>query len=88
MKVTPKVNIRQTDDVSVRNGNFFGFSTTTEESKIVFLPVPWDVTTSYGEGAANGPQAILDASYQLDWYDFELPDAWQIGSRPFVHIFY
>lgn len=67
------------DDVSVRNGNFFGFDSTIESAKIVFLPVPWDVTTSYGAGTANGPQAILDASYQLDWYDFDLPDAWQIG---------
>lgn len=67
------------DDVSVRNGNFFGFDSTIESAKIVFLPVPWDVTTSYGAGTANGPQAILDASYQLDWYDFALPNAWQIG---------
>ncbi|MGK7894905.1 MAG: agmatinase family protein [Xenococcus sp. (in: cyanobacteria)] len=67
------------DDVTVHNGNFFGFSSTLENSKIVFLPVPWDVTTSYGAGTANGPQAILEASYQLDYYDFDLPDAWQIG---------
>ena len=67
------------DDVSVHNGNFFGFSSTIEEAKIIFLPVPWDVTTSYGDGTANGPQAILDASYQLDYYDFDLPDAWQIS---------
>ncbi|MEM9510775.1 MAG: agmatinase family protein, partial [Cyanobacteria bacterium P01_E01_bin.35] len=29
------------------------------------------------DGAANAPQAILDASVQLDWYDFDLPQAWQ-----------
>ncbi|NET06222.1 MAG: agmatinase family protein [Symploca sp. SIO2B6] len=59
------------------NGCFFGFPYSVEEAAIVFLPVPWDVTTSYREGAANGPQAILDASVQLDWYDFDLPKAWQ-----------
>ena len=67
------------DDVTVHNGNFFGFCSTLENSKIVFLPVPWDVTTSYGAGTANGPQAILEASYQLDYYDFDLPDAWQLS---------
>lgn len=67
------------DDVTIRNGNFFGFPTTIQEAKIIFLPVPWDVTTSYGEVTANGPQTILNASYQLDWYDFDLLDAWQIG---------
>lgn len=59
------------------NGCFFGFPYSVEEASIVFLPVPWDVTTSYREGAANGPQAILDASVQLDWYDFDVPQAWQ-----------
>ncbi|NEO99772.1 MAG: agmatinase family protein [Symploca sp. SIO2E9] len=59
------------------NGCFFGFPYLVEEASIVFLPVPWDVTTSYREGTANGPQAILDASVQLDWYDFDLPKAWQ-----------
>lgn len=66
------------DDVTVHNGNFLGYSITIEEAKIVFLPVPWDVTTSYGEGTANGPQAILEASYQLDDYNFDLPNAWSI----------
>ncbi|MBC6422374.1 MAG: agmatinase family protein [Hormoscilla sp. SP12CHS1] len=63
--------------ITVPNGSFFGFPYAVEEADIVFLPVPWDVTTSYREGAANGPQAILDASAQLDLYDFDLPQAWQ-----------
>ncbi|MBE9040811.1 agmatinase family protein [Oscillatoriales cyanobacterium LEGE 11467] len=64
--------------VSRPNGCFFGFPDSGEEAKIVFLPVPWDVTTSYGIGTADGPQAILEASLQVDLYDFDLPDAWQI----------
>ncbi|NER48406.1 MAG: agmatinase family protein [Symploca sp. SIO1A3] len=65
------------NDITVPNGCFFGFPYSVEQAAIVFLPVPWDVTTSYRAGAANGPQAILDASVQLDWYDFDLPQAWQ-----------
>ncbi len=63
--------------ITIPNGSFFGFPYSVAEADIVFLPVPWDVTTSYQAGAANGPQAILDASVQLDWYDFDLPQAWQ-----------
>lgn len=66
------------NNIVVANGSFFGFPYAVEEASIVFLPVPWDVTTSYGEGAANGPQAILDASVQLDFYDFDIPQAWQM----------
>jgi agmatinase len=65
------------NELTMANGCFFGFPYSVEEASIVFLPVPWDVTTSYGQGAANGPQAILNASVQLDWYDFNLPQAWQ-----------
>jgi len=64
--------------ISVPNGCFFGLPYSVEEAKLVFLPVPWDVTTSYGEGAAQGPQAILEASVQLDWYDFDVPNAWKV----------
>ena len=63
--------------ITIPNGNFFGFPYSVEEASIVFLPVPWDATVSYREGTANGPQAILDASAQLDWYDFDLPQAWE-----------
>ena len=65
------------NNITIPNGSFFGFPYSVAEADIVFLPVPWDVTTSYGEGAAQAPQAILDASVQLDWYDFDLPQAWQ-----------
>jgi len=66
------------NEISVPNGCFFGLPYSVEEAELVFLPVPWDVTTSYGEGAAQGPQAILEASVQLDWYDFDVPQAWTI----------
>lgn len=33
------------------------------------IPVPYERTVSYGAGAANGPQAILAASYQLEAFD-------------------
>jgi agmatinase len=66
-------------NVGVHNGNLFGLPFDEDESKIIILPVPWDVTVSYGAGTSLGPQAILDASPQLDFYDTDLPDAWKIG---------
>ena len=63
--------------ITVPNGSFFGFPYSVGEAAIVLLPVPWDVTTSYGAGTAQGSQSILDASVQLDLYDCDLPQAWQ-----------
>lgn len=47
-------------------GSIFGLPFGEEDSRIVLLPVPWDATVSYSAGTAEGPQAILDASAQLD----------------------
>lgn len=67
------------DDVSRRNGQFLGFPYTLEQANMVFFPVPWDVTTSYGEGTARGPQTIIDASIQLEPTDSYVAKAWEIG---------
>ncbi|OEK04435.1 agmatinase family protein [Roseivirga misakiensis] len=60
-------------------GSLFGLPFTTENAKVIIIPVPWDVTASYGGGAANAPQAILDASSQIDYEIPDIPDAWKIG---------
>jgi len=52
---------------------------TPDEAKVVLLPVPWDVTTSYRAGTANGPQAILAASRQIDLFDVETGKPWMAG---------
>ena len=72
------------DDVGISNGNYFGFPNNPEKSDIVLISVPWDVTTSYKPGTADGPEAIIEASVQLDFFDFEIPNAWEtkISSLP------
>lgn len=67
------------DDLSRPNGQFLGFPYSLEEAQIVFFPVPWDATTSYQAGTAQGPQAIIDASVQLEPTDYHVPEAWKIG---------
>lgn len=43
-----------------------------KNSKIAILPVPYEVTTSYGKGTARGPMAILKASHYVEFFDEEL----------------
>ncbi|MCS6837725.1 MAG: agmatinase family protein [Bdellovibrionaceae bacterium] len=66
------------NSVAVKNGQLFGLNCSPEDSRIVALPVPWDVTTSYRPGTVSGPRAILEASYQLDLYHPWLPEAWNL----------
>jgi agmatinase len=60
-------------------GQLFGLPFTPETSKIVVLPVPWEVTVSYHSGTADGPQAVLNASSQVDLALKDIPDAWKLG---------
>ncbi|MFA5879489.1 MAG: agmatinase, partial [Candidatus Margulisiibacteriota bacterium] len=41
-------------------------------SKIVFIPAPYEYTTSYYKGTKLGPKKILEASQQLEIFDSEL----------------
>ncbi|MDV7399572.1 arginase family protein, partial [Arthrospira platensis SPKY1] len=47
-----------------------------DEANIVLYPVCWDVTTSYGDGTARGPQAMIEASVQLDFFDPVVLEGW------------
>lgn len=40
----------------------FGLDGSVKDSKCVIIPVPWEVTTSYGGGTAKGPTQVLKAS--------------------------
>jgi agmatinase len=59
--------------------NIYGLPFTCEEAEIVIIPVPWDVTVSYSDGTSKGPEAIFEASFQVDLYEPTIPDAWKIG---------
>jgi agmatinase len=61
------------------NGNLLGLPGDYESANLIVFAVPWEVTVSYGAGTANGPQRILDASIQLDLFDFDNPDGWKQG---------
>jgi agmatinase len=67
------------DGVGVHNGNYFGMPFSAEDARLVLVSVPWDVTSSYGDGAATAPDAIIEESTQLDFYDPYAPDVWRRG---------
>lgn len=61
------------------NNNIFGLPFTEEESRMILLPVPWEVTVSYGAGTSRAPEHILKASMQVDLFDPEIKDGWKQG---------
>lgn len=42
-----------------------------KDSKIVILPIPYDGTSTWVKGADKGPEALLDASANMELYDIE-----------------
>ncbi len=57
----------------------FGIPTSLTASKLALIPVPWEVTTSYGSGTSEGPETIFAASPQIDLFDIEFEEAWRSG---------
>ena len=43
-----------------------------EKAQAVILPIPYEATTTYRKGCEHGPDAVLEASDQLEAYDEEL----------------
>ncbi len=59
--------------------NIYGFPITEDEAKLVILPVPWEVTVSYGAGTSRAAEHIFKASMQVDVFDQEYPNIWKHG---------
>ncbi|MEZ4742197.1 MAG: agmatinase family protein [Bdellovibrionota bacterium] len=51
------------------SSGIFGLDVPLSQTELVLLPVPFDVTASYGSGAEFAPELILKASHQLDLED-------------------
>jgi agmatinase len=61
------------------SAGIFGIPCTYEKAKLVYIPIPWEATTSYGGGTVFGPDAILSASCQLDVFDLDVKDPYKKG---------
>lgn len=67
------------NSVGLKSNNIFGLPFKVEDSELVLLPVPWEVTVSYRQGTARGPEHVFDASMQIDLYDPDVTDGWKKG---------
>ena len=67
-------------------GNFLGLPSKDGEPDIVVLQVPYELTTSYGQGTAQGPAACVAASGQVELFDpiigEDLPAGYNIYTAP------
>ena len=50
-----------------------------ERSKVVIVGVPYDGTATFQPGARNGPNSILNVSPNLEHYDRELGNIFEVG---------
>ncbi len=67
------------DAAAAPGSGIFGLSHDEAAAAVVLLPVPFAATVSYGEGAENGPAAILAASRQVDLYDLQFGRVYEAG---------
>ncbi len=67
--------MQRLDDMLAPERNFMqldAYDADFERARVVVVPVPFDGTTCYRPGTREGPQAIIDASRNLELYDAEL----------------
>ena len=56
-------------DEQFAEGNFLGLPDPGGPADVVIASVPYELTTSYGQGTADGPAACIEASAQVELYD-------------------
>ncbi|TDH28982.1 agmatinase family protein [Segetibacter sp. 3557_3] len=61
------------------NNNIFGLPFSEEDSRVVLLPIPWEVTVSYNAGTARAAEQVFKASLQVDLFDPDVKDGWKQG---------
>jgi agmatinase len=59
------------DGPAPARSGIYGLPFAPEDSRVVIVPVPFEATTSYGGGTSKGPEAVLEASKQVDLFDQE-----------------
>ena len=66
---------------------FLGLQNEDDNPDIAIIPVPYELTTSYGHGTINGPKSCIEASWQVELFDDkledEIPAGFKIHTAPF-----
>jgi agmatinase len=66
-------------DAPASGEGIYGLPHTEEDAATILIPVPWEATTCYGDGAAGGPEAILRGSRQIDLLEREAGRPYEKG---------
>lgn len=61
------------------NNNIFGLPFSEDDARLIILPVPWEVTVSYGAGTSRAAEHIFKASKQVDLFDVDGDHGWKQG---------
>ena len=74
------------DEDGLQSG-FLGLQNEDDNPDIAIIPVPYELTTSYGHGTINGPKSCIEASWQVELFDDkledEIPAGFKIHTAPF-----
>lgn len=61
------------------NGNYFGVALDPEKAALVLISAPWDLTASLRTGSSYAPDAVIEASRYVDFYEPLAPNTWRKG---------
>mgnify|MGYP006329521557 FL=1 len=61
------------------NGNYFGMPVEADDAALVLISAPWDATTARRNGSSYAPDAIIEASRKIDFYEPSAPYSWRKG---------
>jgi agmatinase len=64
---------------ATHDAGIYGLPFTDEDAQIVIIPVNWELTVSYGSGTFGGPEAVKEASMQMDLHHHDYPELWKKG---------
>jgi len=61
------------------SAGIFGLPFGAQHADVIVIPVPWEVTVSFGSGTGEGPDAMFEASSQVDLHHPDFPELWKRG---------
>ena len=61
------------------DAGIFGSTVAPEDAAIILIPVPWEVTASYGRGTSEAPEKMVPVSHQLDVFDEFFGEPYRFG---------
>ena len=65
----------------VEQPTFLGLDEVHTNPDVVIIPIPYELTTSYGQGTSDGPMAAIEASAQVEVFDPRLSQDLPAGAR-------